>query len=169
MRTMAALHTVTPTPIGDITVVRDRAAIIGLYFPGHWYLPQRSVFGDRSADGFDDAITQLGQYFAGIRRTFDLTLAAKGDAFQRAVWALIDEIPYGETATYGELSQRLGGDATPQLVGAAVGRNPLSILVPCHRVVGARGKLTGYAGGLDRKKALLDLEAAVIGPRGTLF
>jgi methylated-DNA-[protein]-cysteine S-methyltransferase len=152
-------HTVTPTAIGALTVVRDAQAIRGLYFPHHWYRPDPATFGPRSDDGFADVIAQLGQYLDGRRRVFDLPLAARGDARQRQVWGLIQEIGYGRTATYGDLAARLGDGVTAQEVGATVGRNPLSILIPCHRVVGKGGKLTGYAGGIERKRQLLELEA----------
>lgn len=103
---------------------------------------------------------QLADYFAGRRRTFDLPLALEGTPFQRRVWAALREIPYGETRTYGELAARLGDPKLARAAGAANGANPVSILVPCHRVIGAGGALTGYAGGLDLKAALLRLEGA---------
>lgn len=105
---------------------------------------------------------QLADYFTGRRRTFDLPLALEGTPFQRRVWAALREIPYGETRTYGELAARLGDPKLARAAGAANGANPVSILVPCHRVIGARGTLTGYAGGLDLKAALLRLEGARI-------
>lgn len=153
-----AWHTVVPSVLGELTLVRDQAGLRGLYFPHHWYKPQASEFGRPAADGFDEASRQLGEYLGGARQHFDLPLAPAGDQFQLAVWDLISHVSYGETVTYSELAARIGGQATPQQVGAAVGRNPLSILVPCHRVVGRNGKLTGYAGGLGRKRHLLELE-----------
>jgi len=153
-----AWHTVVPSPLGELTLVRDQAGLRGLYFRHHWHKPQVSEFGRRADDGFDAASRQLGEYLAGERRQFELPLAAAGDQFQLAVWELIAGIPYGDTVTYGELAARTGGGSTPQQVGAAVGRNPLSILIPCHRVIGRDGKLTGYAGGLGRKRHLLELE-----------
>ncbi|WP_236796121.1 methylated-DNA--[protein]-cysteine S-methyltransferase [Amycolatopsis sp. GM8] len=157
-------HTVLPTRLGDLTIVRDGNTIVGLYFPHHWYRPAAETFGPRDDEGFGDVAAQLDEYLAGERREFDLPLDARGDPLQRRVWALIAEIGYGETTTYGELARRLNGDANPQQVGAAVGRNPLSILIPCHRVVGGNGKLTGYAGGLRRKRELLDLEQLTLLP-----
>jgi methylated-DNA-[protein]-cysteine S-methyltransferase len=151
-------HTVVPSVLGDLRLVRDQAGLRGLYFRHHWYKPQLSEFGRRADDGFAAATGQLGEYLAGARREFELPLARAGDEFQLAVWELIAAIPYGDTVTYGDLAARLGADATPQQVGAAVGRNPLSILIPCHRVIGRDGKLTGYAGGLARKRHLLELE-----------
>jgi methylated-DNA-[protein]-cysteine S-methyltransferase len=151
-------HTTTPSPLGELTLVRDADGIRGLYFPHHWYLPSPATFGSRADDGFDETITQLGEYLGGTRREFDLPLAPHGDDFQRRVWAHVQQIPYGETVSYGEVATLAGRDITAQQVGAAVGRNPLCVLVPCHRVVGRGGKLTGYAGGFGRKRHLLDLE-----------
>jgi methylated-DNA-[protein]-cysteine S-methyltransferase len=131
-----------------------------VYFPHHWYRPAPAAFGRRSATGFDEAERQLGEYFAGQRRRFDLPLDARGDEFAHRVWDLIDRIPYGHAVTYGDLARELGGQVLAKDVGAAVGRNPLCVVVPCHRVVGKDGKLTGYAGGLARKRFLLDLESA---------
>ncbi len=150
-------HTVLPSPLGELTLVRDGAAMVGLYFPHHWYMPNLAALGPRTDRGFDEIGSQLEQYFAGRRATFDVPLRADGDAFKQRVWNLISAVPYGQTTTYGALARALG-PVTAQEVGAAVGRNPLSILIPCHRVVGATGKLTGYAGGLTRKRALLELE-----------
>jgi methylated-DNA-[protein]-cysteine S-methyltransferase len=157
-------HTVLATRLGDLTVVRDAETLVGLYFPHHWYLPDRAMFGPRTDEGFDDVARQLREYLAGTRQDFDLPLDARGSAAQRRVWSLVAEIPFGETVTYGHLARRLACDMTPQQVGATVGRNPLSILIPCHRVVGANGKLTGYAGGLGRKRALLELEQLTLMP-----
>ena len=106
-------------------------------------------------------ITQLGEYLAGERREFDLPLTPHGDPAAQQVWKLLAEIPYGQTTTYGELARQAGGDVTPKEVGGFVGANPLSILIPCHRVVGSAGQLTGYAGGLARKQHLLELEGAI--------
>jgi methylated-DNA-[protein]-cysteine S-methyltransferase len=155
---IAPEHTLLATPLGELTVVRRADALTGLYFPGHWPKPDRASFGARTGRGFEKVARQLGEYLAGQRDTFDLRLEPRGTPFQRRVWDLIAQLPYGRTTSYGELARRLGGDATPQEVGAAAGSNPLSILIPCHRVIGSTGKLTGYAGGLARKRALLDLE-----------
>jgi methylated-DNA-[protein]-cysteine S-methyltransferase len=153
-------HTVLATALGELTVVRRGDALTGLYFPGHWPKPDRAGFGARTDRGFDEVARQLGEYLDGQRDAFGLRLEPRGTPFQRHVWELIAQVPYGQTTSYGELARRLDGDATPQEVGAAVGSNPLSILIPCHRVIGSTGKLTGYAGGLARKRALLDLEQA---------
>ena len=151
-------HTVVPTSMGALTLVRDAQAMRGLYYPHHWYLPKQPAFGPRSDDGFDDVIRQLGEYLDGQRRDFDLSLDPRGDTVQQGVWTQVQKIAYGETTTYGDLARHLGDAVTPQQVGAAVGRNPLCILIPCHRVVGRGGQLTGYAGGVDRKRRLLQLE-----------
>ena len=127
-------HTVVPTALGELALVRDADALLGLYFPNHWYRPNPMTFGPRRADGFEEAIGSSASTSPG------------------------------SAVTYGALARRLGGDVTPQQVGAAVGRNPLCIVLPCHRVVGAAGKLTGYAGGLARKRHLLDLEQTGLPP-----
>lgn len=158
---MTATHTTVDSPLGELTLVARDGVLSGLYFPGHWHMPTADVFGVRSERGFERAEEQLGEYFAAERTEFDLESAIAGDEFQRRVWELIDRIPYGETTTYGEMAQELGDPILARRVGGAVGRNPLSIVVPCHRVVGKDGKLTGYAGGLERKRSLLELEGAV--------
>jgi methylated-DNA-[protein]-cysteine S-methyltransferase len=157
---MTATHTTIDSPLGELTLVARDGVLSGLYFPGHWYMPTRDVFGVRAEHGFEQAQEQLEEYFAGERTEFDLATTIAGDDFQRRVWELIDRIPYGQTTTYGEMAQELGDPTLARQVGGAVGRNPLSIIVPCHRVVGKDGKLTGYAGGLDRKRSLLELEGA---------
>jgi methylated-DNA-[protein]-cysteine S-methyltransferase len=159
-RTMTRTHTRIDSPLGELTVVADHGLVVGLYFPQHWYMPDRKSFGEFSELGFEDVGRQLGEYFARRRRQFDLPLDPHGEDLQQRVWSLVRQVPYGETSTYGELARGLGDGTSPQEVGAAVGRNPLSVLVPCHRIVGRGGKLTGYAGGLERKRALLELEAA---------
>lgn len=166
--TISTRHVIIDSPIGPLTLVRDDGAhsgLTGLYYPGHWTRPDRNSFGPRveSTDdhGFDEAIAQLAGYFAGERQDFDLPLKPRGSIQAQQVWRLLAEIRYGQTTTYGELARSIGGSVSPQDVGAFVGSNPLSILIPCHRVVGAGGKLTGYAGGLDRKRYLLELEEAI--------
>ena len=157
---MTATHTTIDSPLGDLTLAARDGVLSGLYFPGHWYMPTQDVFGARSKRGFELAEGQLGEYFAGERTEFELVTTIDGDEFQRRVWELIERIPYGQTTTYGEMALELGDLALARKVGGAVGRNPLSIVVPCHRVVGKDGKLTGYAGGLERKRSLLKLEGA---------
>lgn len=167
-------HAIVGTELGDLTLVAADDALIGVYFPHHWVKPDPATLGDPVDPTQDpvlaEAHRQLDEYLTGERETFDLPVKLHGgDEFQRKVWALLDEIPRGETTTYGELAERLGDKQLAQLVGQAVGRNPVSIVVPCHRVVGKDGKLTGYAGGLKRKQFLLDLEEPVTVKANRLF
>jgi methylated-DNA-[protein]-cysteine S-methyltransferase len=157
---MTATHTTIDSPLGDLTLVARDGALTGVYFPGHWYPPPAAALGIRSESGFERPAQQLAEYFAGSRSSFELQTASSGDGFQLRVWKLIDQIPYGGTTTYGELARELGDQSLARAVGSAVGRNPLSVIVPCHRVIGKDGALTGYAGGLERKRFLLDLEGA---------
>jgi methylated-DNA-[protein]-cysteine S-methyltransferase len=163
--TTSTRHIIIESPLGPLTLVREDDGLTGLYFRGHWTRPDRSAFGPRVGQsddhGFDEAVAQLAEYLAGRRREFDLPLIPHGSAEAHAVWRLIAEIPYGGTTTYGTLASQLGSQATPRDVGWYVAHNPLSILIPCHRVVGADGSLTGYAGGLKRKRHLLELEGAI--------
>ena len=168
-----AVHTTIESSLGELTVVARDGVVTGVFFPHHWHLPDRAGFGayrdSEPGDVFDEVRRQLGEYLAGERRDFDLPVEATGNAFQRRVWDRLEQIPYGSTVSYGELARELGDGTTAQEVGAAVGRNPVSIIIPCHRVVGADGGLTGYAGGLRRKRALLDLEQDVAGRAARLF
>jgi methylated-DNA-[protein]-cysteine S-methyltransferase len=163
---MTATHTTIDSPIGELTLVARDGTLSGVYFPAHWYPPDPATLGTRTDEGFAAAEQQLAEYFAGERISFELATAAVGDPFARRVWGLIDAIPYGETTTYGEIARMLGDVALARRVGGAVGHNPLSIIVPCHRVVGKDGRLTGYAGGLERKRVLLDLERPAGRPAG---
>lgn len=167
--TMPARHTTITSELGDLTIVARGATVVGSYFPRHWYRPDPASFGPSSDAGFEDVEDQIGEYLAGERQDFEIPVATHGDEIQERVWSLVRQIPYGETATYGDLAHQMGGATTPQEVGAAVGRNPVCVLVPCHRVVGAGGKLTGYAGGLAVKRFLLDLEADVANRASRLF
>jgi methylated-DNA-[protein]-cysteine S-methyltransferase len=152
-------HAVLATRLGELTVVAEGSSLTGLYFPGHWPRPDRAAFGARDDRGFGEVARQLDEYLAGDRTAFDLPIEARGADFDRRVWDLIRQVPYGQTTTYGHLARRLGG-VDPRDVGAAVGRNPMCILIPCHRVIGSTGRLTGYAGGLRRKRTLLEIEQA---------
>jgi methylated-DNA-[protein]-cysteine S-methyltransferase len=151
-------HAIVATRLGELTIVRDGDQLTGLYFPHHWHRPDPATFGPRASQGFDEVSRQLDEYLAGTRQRFDLPLCPRGTGLELRIWELIAQVPYGRTTTYGDLARRVGGGMTPQEAGAAVGANPLSILIPCHRVIGSTGKLTGYAGGLARKRELLDLE-----------
>ncbi|TQS42483.1 methylated-DNA--[protein]-cysteine S-methyltransferase [Cryptosporangium phraense] len=167
---MNTRHALVDGPLGRITLVASDDAVTGLYFAHHVRRPAREAFGPLANDPLlDSASAQLAEYLDGTRRAFDLPLNAIGDAFQHAVWSIVAEIPFGETTTYGAIAERLGDRALAYRVGQAVGANPLCIVVPCHRVVGANGKLTGYAGGLERKRALLELEESAQVGAGRLF
>jgi methylated-DNA-[protein]-cysteine S-methyltransferase len=166
---MSVRHTVINSPIGPLTLVGEGAALLGLYFDGHLRTSRLTDHGPRVDDGFEAVEKQLGEYFAGTRREFDLELAPRGSAFERQVWALLTKIPFGETRTYGQLAAELGDPGAAQAVGNANGWNPISVIVPCHRVVGTSGSLTGYAGGLTRKRFLLSLEEPPADEVGRLF
>lgn len=152
-------HTVVDSPVGPLTLVDEGGALAGLYMHEQRHLPDRSTFGARDDGVLPDVRAQLEAYFAGTLRTFDVPLATAGTLFQQQVWAALRDVPYGSTCTYGELAVAVGRPSAVRAVGAANGRNPVCLVVPCHRVVGAGGALTGYAGGLERKSFLLSLEA----------
>lgn len=154
------VHTVIESPLGALLAVADGDELVGLHFADRTREPD----GPRVDGAFAETARQLREYFAGQRRGFDLPLAPRGSAFQLRVWQALERIPYGRTRSYGELARQLGCPGAAQAVGAANGSNPLAVVVPCHRVVGADGALTGYAGGLERKRRLLDLEAAGTAP-----
>ncbi|AGB24211.1 O-6-methylguanine DNA methyltransferase [Mycobacterium sp. JS623] len=159
---MNTRHAAIESPLGELTIVAEGDALTGLYFRNHWYRLGEDTFGPRVDADSDQLLAtarkQLTDYLAGRTRGFNLPTRLHGDEAQQRVWQLLSTIPYGETVTYGELAAALADGTTPQGVGQAVGRNPLCVVVPCHRVVGRDGKLTGYAGGLNRKQYLLDLE-----------
>jgi methylated-DNA-[protein]-cysteine S-methyltransferase len=153
-------HTTLPSPLGDILLTADDRGLTGINFQeakGAKKPPRGSV---ESAAPFGEAVRQIGAYFRGELKEFDLPLAPQGTEFQRRVWKTLCGIPYGETISYGELAKRLGKPTASRAVGAANGRNPLPIVIPCHRVVGSDGKLTGYYGGTHLKGFLLKLEGA---------
>jgi methylated-DNA-[protein]-cysteine S-methyltransferase len=161
-------HTVIDTPVGPLTIVADDGQICCLYMDLQRHRPDDGELGEleprgRKVQPFEAAADQLDAYFAGELTRFDLPLAPRGSHFQQRVWAALQEIPYGGTESYGELAQRVGSPGGARAVGLANGKNPIGIIIPCHRVVGADGSLTGYGGGLGRKKQLLDLELAVCG------
>ena len=157
----ASYFTTVESPIGELTLTGDGQALTGLYMQHHRHQPALDRDAVRDPAPFVEARWQLAQYFAGERTAFDLRLAPAGTPFQREVWDALLAIPYGETISYGELARRVGRPAASRAVGLANGRNPISIVVPCHRVVGASGALTGYGGGIDRKRFLLALETGV--------
>jgi methylated-DNA-[protein]-cysteine S-methyltransferase len=161
MKTVALAYTFFDSPVGRLLLAGDDRSLHFLSFPSG-----RKAFGPRpewarSDAPFDSVKSQLTAYFAGRRRTFDLPLTLNGTAFQKRIWALLPTIPFGETRTYGDLARRLGAPRASRAVGAANGANPLPIILPCHRVIGSTGKLTGSGGGLETKQFLLTLEGAI--------
>jgi methylated-DNA-[protein]-cysteine S-methyltransferase len=154
-------HLVMDSPIGPLTLIAEGERLACLYMVDHRHAPDSDEFGPAApADGvLGVARQQLAEYFEGTRTEFDLALVDDaGTPFQRRVWAELREIPYGETISYAELARRIGQPTAFRAVGLANGKNPISIIVPCHRVVGSGGSLVGYGGGLDRKETLLALE-----------
>ena len=156
------VQTLHPSPLGDLLLsAAEDGRLTGLHLPDHRHGPEPAPAGD---DGrFAAAREQLDAYFAGELEAFDLPLAPAGTPFQLRVWDELTRIPFGETISYGELARRLGDPRLVRAVGTANGRNPVSIVIPCHRVIGADGSLVGYGGGLDRKRWLLDHEAVASG------
>lgn len=153
---MTAFVRVVPSPVGDLTLTASETALTGVRFPA----------SGKTAAGATNPIlelaaAQLTEYFAGARTTFDVPLDPGGTPFEQRVWDLLRAIPYGTTTSYGALARRLGDPKTTRAVGAANGKNPIPIIVPCHRVIGARGELTGFGGGLERKRWLLEHEGAL--------
>ena len=148
---------------GRMLLVADDEGLAGVYFEGQKYHPQIGSQWQRDAHHapLQQAKRELAEYFGGEREHFETALAPKGTPFQRAVWKAISTVGFGETITYGELARRAGCPGSARAAGAATGRNPLTIIVPCHRIVGSDRSLTGYAGGLDRKRALLALESGI--------
>ena len=156
------VHTVTDSPVGPLTLVAVEGNLVGCYMDAQRHRPTDAIFGAPAPEPFAAAVEQLAEYFAGQRLDFDLPLAFRGTPFQQRVWSALREIPYGETESYGELANRIGSPGASRAVGLANGRNPIGIIVPCHRVIGASGSLTGYGGGIERKRALLDMEREVL-------
>ena len=153
------------SPLGRIILMSDGTALTGLYFDGEKDSPDLSAAHKKDLPVFGEAMRWLDLYFAGKEPDFSPALNPTGTTFQMSVWAILQTIPFGETTTYGAIAHRLEEDTgkrmSAQAVGGAVGRNPISILIPCHRVIGTDGSLTGYAGGLDKKEYLLELEGAI--------
>jgi methylated-DNA-[protein]-cysteine S-methyltransferase len=161
-------HTTIPSPLGDLLALSDSEHLTGLYLPNHKGGPRPNSSWQTANAPFATLRAQLAEYFAGERREFDVPLQLTGTPFQQQVWQQLTRIPYGATITYAELARRIGSPAASRAVGAANGRNPVSILVPCHRVVGASGQLTGYAGGVDKKVWLLAMERDAAGANSQL-
>jgi methylated-DNA-[protein]-cysteine S-methyltransferase len=153
------------TPLGRMLLVSSENGLCGAHFIGQKYFPKMDPSWKRETS---KAGRELAEYFAGERAVFSVPLAAEGTPFQRAIWKEISKVRFGETITYAELARRAGYPGSARAAGAATGRNPLGVIVPCHRIVGTNGTLTGYAGGLPKKKALLALEEATVSrPRRT--
>ena len=150
-------HSVMESPIGELVLVEQDGAVAGLYMDAHRGVAA-SAYGERVGDALPALREQLAAYFAGALEVFDVPLATQGSDFQRRVWAGLREIPYGQTWSYGQLAAHLGQPTASRAVGLANGRNPVSIVVPCHRVIGSSGALTGYGGGVERKRWLLEHE-----------
>ncbi len=152
-------YTSIESPIGELLLLGDGHALRGLYMQEGRKPVKIAPRWERSETSFADVRRQLREYFAGERTTFDaLPLVLDGAPFERQVWRALQEIPYGETASYGEIARRVGQPGAARAVGLANGRNPIGVIVPCHRVIGANGDLVGYGGGLERKRLLLELE-----------
>jgi len=153
------LCTELDSPIGRLLLVGDGQALQGLYMQDGRRPAAASPLWRRSSDAFADVAAQLEEYFAGDRTEFAVTLRMRGSEFQRSVWRELRNVAYGQTISYGELARRIGRPSAARAVGLANGSNPVAVIVPCHRVIGANGTLTGYGGGLERKRLLLELEA----------
>ncbi|MEI6253275.1 MAG: methylated-DNA--[protein]-cysteine S-methyltransferase [Mycobacteriaceae bacterium] len=157
MTTTTLCYRVIDSPIGPLTLAGTGSTLMHLAMPGQTRV-DRARWKAAGPGAFSDVADQLSAYFAGRLADFELDLQLAGTEFQRGVWAAVQTIPYGETRSYGEIAERLGSPAACRAVGVATGRNPIPIIVPCHRVVGSTGALTGYVGGIDCKRELLDLE-----------
>ncbi len=161
------IYTTVESPVGTLTLRASAGTVDGLFMDGQRHMPARGAWLREDAP-FGALRAQLERYFAGEPVEFDVPLRAAGTPFQERVWAALREIPYGETVSYGELARRIGAPGASRAVGLANGRNPVAIVIPCHRVIGADGSLTGYGGGVGRKSWLLRHEAAVLQSRAAL-
>jgi methylated-DNA-[protein]-cysteine S-methyltransferase len=155
---MSATYTTMESPLGELTLTAEDGLLTGLFLPGEEIEPPAGAVRDDGA--FATVRRQLEEYFAGARDAFDLPVGPPGTPFQQRVWDELARIPYGQTITYAELATRIGRPTAVRAAGAANGANPVSIVIPCHRVIGSSGALTGYSGGLDAKRFLLELERA---------
>jgi methylated-DNA-[protein]-cysteine S-methyltransferase len=151
------LTRVIPTPLGDLLLTGDGESVSGLYFPEH------PPIDSDGPGAFEEAVAQLEEWFEGKRTEFDLKLDPQGTLFQRRIWEALSEIPYGKTVSYMDIAVRAGNPRAARPAGQAIGRNPIAIIVPCHRVIGSSGALTGYGGGMDRKRWLLEHEKKTAG------
>jgi methylated-DNA-[protein]-cysteine S-methyltransferase len=165
--TSSTRYTMLDSPVGKLLLAANPSGLSGLWITGEKHCPAIPADWQEDADGFEDAASQLAGYFAGTRRVFTLPLAPAGTDFQQQAWAALQQIPYGQTRSYRQQATALGRPAAVRATGTANGKNPISILIPCHRVIGANGALTGYGGGLDAKAWLLAHEAKHAGPEQT--
>jgi methylated-DNA-[protein]-cysteine S-methyltransferase len=156
------------TPLGQVLVVTSNDELRGLYFDGHERTPGVDGLSEGESSALITVRRQLEEYFSGTRTVFDLAIRPEGTPFQLEVWAALERIPFGSVATYGEIARELGRPQGARAVGAANGRNPISIVVPCHRLVGSGGDLTGYGWGIDRKRWLLDHEREIVAVHGAI-
>ncbi|KJY67850.1 methylated-DNA--[protein]-cysteine S-methyltransferase [Vibrio nigripulchritudo] len=154
----ANVYTIMPSKLGDVTLQANEEGLLGIWFETCTTKPDELGTEQASHPVLKQASVELSEYFDGNRQSFDVPLAAKGTDFQKQVWKALTTIPFGETWSYQELANAIGNPKAVRAVGLANGKNPISVIVPCHRVIGKSGKLTGYAGGLERKQALLKLE-----------
>ncbi len=157
------------SPVGLLTLAGVGSTLMHLRMVDQTHEPDRSGWEPADGDAFSEAFEQLSGYFAGELTEFDLDLELAGTEFQRRVWAALRTIPYGETRSYGQIAEQIGSSGASRAVGLANGRNPIGIIVPCHRVIGSTGGMTGYGGGIDRKRALLALEKSRKPANLTLF
>ena len=146
------------SPVGPLTLAGEGSTLMHLRMADQTHEPDRSGWTPAGPEAFADVVEQLNAYFAGTLTEFDVDLELRGTEFQRKVWAALQTIPHGETRSYGEIAEQIGSPGASRAVGLANGRNPIAIIVPCHRVIGAAGSMTGYGGGIDRKKMLIALE-----------
>ncbi|MFO7985391.1 MAG: methylated-DNA--[protein]-cysteine S-methyltransferase [Desulfatiglandaceae bacterium] len=151
-------YTEWDSPVGRLLIAGDKFGLRLIRFPNRIRKGEPGIHGEENPEPLREAISQLDAYFEGRCRSFDLNLSPEGKPFQLTVWKALSQIPYGETLSYGKLAEKIGKPGAARAVGGAVGRNPLPIILPCHRVIGSDGSLTGFGGGLDRKRALLSLE-----------
>jgi len=155
-------YRIVDSPVGPLTLAGSGSTLMHLRMVDQTHEPDRSGWEPAGPGAFADVVAQLEAYFAGELIAFDIDLELTGTEFQRRVWAALQTIPYGETRSYGQIAEQIGSPAASRAVGMANGRNPIGIIVPCHRVIGSLGGLTGYGGGIERKRTLLDLEMAAL-------
>lgn len=166
---MQLRYRIIDSPVGPLTLAGDGSTLMHLRMTDQTHEPDRSGWAPADAAAFPEVAEQLDAYFAGSLTEFDIDLELLGTDFQRRVWSALRTIPYGETRSYGEIAEQIGAPSASRAVGMANGRNPIAIVVPCHRVIGAAGAMTGYGGGIDRKRTLLALEKSNSNAEATLF